>query len=91
MTFVFYGSTLLEVDTLLVRFQKLHFLHQSFNFLVNVVRCITGNYQPTLLISNNKYWTTTKHIVLKFEEKKTKIETVKVLQCKYAKFEIQKP
>ena len=84
--FVFYGSELVEINTLLARFQNFQFSRQNFDFLLNAVLSITGSYQSILLIFNSKHRNTTRKLVSKFEENRTKIATVRVPQRKNAKW-----
>ena len=84
--FVIYGSELVEINTLLARFRKFQFSRQKLDFLLNAVLSTTGSYRPILLIFKNKHRHTTKKLVSKFEENRTKIATVRVPQRKNAKW-----
>ena len=84
--FVIYGSELVEIDTLLARFQKFLFSRQKFEFLLNAVFSITKSYQSILLIFNSKHRHTPKKLVSKFEENRIKIATVRVPQRKNTKW-----
>ena len=46
----------------------------------------TGSYWPILLIFNSKHWKTTKFLVYKFEENRTKITAMRVPHRKNAKW-----
>ena len=76
------GSELVEIDTLLARFQKFYFWRPFWFFFENAVLYISGSYRPILLIFNSKHWKTTLYLVLNFEENRSKIATVRVPEWK---------
>ena len=86
--FVIYGSELVEIDTLLVQFER-HFKKDVFwrpfcLFYENAVSHNFQSYQLILLIFNSKQGTDLNFIVLKFEENRSKFATVRVPQPKAA-------
>ena len=83
--FVFYGSELVEINTLLARFRKFQFSRQKLDFLLNAVLSTTGSYQPILLIFNSKHRHELEKLVSKFEKNRIKIATVRVPQRKVSK------
>merc|ERR1712105_261745 len=82
--FVIYGSELVEIDTLLVQNQKFCFWRPFCHFFRNAVSHNFQSYQPILLILNSKHGTDLNLNVLKFEENRNKIATVRVPEPKTA-------
>jgi len=78
------GSELVEIDTLLARFQKNIF--GGHFFFENAVLYISGSYRPIFFIFNSKQRKTILYLVLNFEENRSKIATVRVPEWKSTKW-----
>ena len=67
-------------------FKHFNLSAKVLNFLLNAVCSTTKCYQPILLIFDSKHWHTPEYLAFKFGENRSKIASVRVLQCKNAKW-----